>query len=94
MRGTTSTTTETRWTGQQNFHSGTGARVNVGAPADDILYLAQVEDSGGVPVHPVAVEPELVGGTSASCPEIAAAAAVVRQVARLTGHPLDGRPDP
>jgi len=84
----TQTTTETRWTGQQNFHSGTGTRLSVAAPADDILYLAQVEDANGIPVNPISVEPELVGGTSASCPEIAAAAAVVRQTARLTGHPL------
>ena len=82
------TTTETRWTGQQNFHSGVGDRVNLAAPADDVLYLAQVEDADGNPVDPISVEPELVGGTSASSPEIAAAAAVVRQAAALTGHPL------
>ena len=80
-------TTETRWTGQQNFHSGNGSRVNLSAPADDILFLAQVE-TGGVPSNPVDTFPRLVGGTSASCPEIAAAAAVVRQTARLFGHPL------
>ncbi len=82
------TTTETRWTGQQNFHSGVGDRVNLAAPADDVLYLAQVEDGNGDPVDPISVEPELIGGTSASSPEIAAAAAVVRQVAALSGHPL------
>ena len=76
------TTTETRWTGQQNFHSGVGDRVNLAAPADDVLYLAQVEDANGDPVDPISVEPELVGGTSASSPEIAAAAVVVRQVGR------------
>jgi hypothetical protein len=88
LQAHTQTTTETRWTGQQNFHSGTGNRLSIAAPADDVLFLAQVEDANGNPVDPVSVEPELVGGTSASCPEIAAAAAVVRQVARLTGHPL------
>lgn len=84
----TQTTTETRWTGQQNFHTGTGTRLSIAAPADDVLFLAQVEDANGIPVDPVSVEPELIGGTSASCPEIAAAAAVVRQAARLSGHPL------
>jgi hypothetical protein len=84
----TQTTTETRWTGQQNFHTGTGNKLSIAAPADDVLFLSQVEDANGNPVNPVDVEPELIGGTSASCPEIAAAAAVVRQVARLTGHPL------
>ena len=84
-------TTETRWTGQQNFHSGNGSRTNVAAPADDVLYLAQVEDATGTPVDPFATEPELVGGTSASCPEIAAAAALLRQAAALLGHPLSAR---
>ena len=84
-------TTETRWTGQQNFHSGFGSRTNVAAPADDILYLAQVEDADGNPVNPIETEPELIGGTSASCPEIAAAAAVVRQTSKLLGHPLSAR---
>jgi hypothetical protein len=84
----TQTTTETRWTGQQNFHAGVGNRVNLAAPADDVLYLAQVEDGNGNPVDPISVEPELIGGTSASSPEIAGAAAVLRQVAALSGHPL------
>ncbi|HZC52078.1 MAG TPA: S8 family serine peptidase, partial [Mycobacterium sp.] len=84
----TQTTTETRWTGQQNFHTGTGDKLSVAAPADDVLFLAQVEDANGIPVDPVSVEPELIGGTSASSPEIAGAAAVVRQAARLAGVPL------
>ena len=84
----TQTTTETRWTGQQNFHTGTGNRLAVAAPADDVLFLAQVEDANGNPIDPVSVEPELIGGTSASSPEIAGAAAVVRQAARLAGVPL------
>ncbi len=83
-------TTETRWTGQQNFHTGSGSRVNISAPADDILFLAQVE-ADGVPVNPVATMPELIGGTSASAPEIAAAAAVVRQTSSLLGHPLSAK---
>lgn len=85
------TTTETRWTGQQNFHSGNGPRVNVAAPADDVLFLAQVEDKKKKPLSPVETAPQLIGGTSAACPEIAAAAAVVRQVARLTGQHLTAR---
>lgn len=84
-------TTETRWTGQQNFHSGNGSRVNVSAPADDVLILAQVEDADGNPVNPVATFPRLLGGTSASAPEIAGAAAVVRQAARLLGLSLNAR---
>lgn len=83
-------TTETRWTGQQNFHTGSGSRVNVSAPADDILFLAQVE-VGGKPVNPIATTPELIGGTSASAPEIAGAAAVVRQTATLLGHPISAK---
>ena len=83
-------TTETRWTGQQNFHSGNGSRTNIAAPADDVLFLAQVE-VGGQPVNPVDVFPRLVGGTSASCPEIAAAAAIVRQTSKLLGHPMSAR---
>ncbi len=81
-------TTETRWTGQQNFHSATGTRTFVAAPADDVIYLQQVEDDNGIPVDPISVEPELIGGTSASCPEVAAAAAIIRQLAKDTGHPL------
>src|SRR5439155_4807247 len=45
----------------------------------------------GVPVNPVATFPRLIGGTSASSPEIAGAAAVVRQAARLLGRPLGAR---
>src|SRR3954454_4571544 len=81
-------TTETRWTGQQNFHTGFGARANVSAPGDDILIMAQVEDAGGQPVDPVSSFPRLIGGSSASAPEVAGAAAVVRHAARLLGTPL------
>jgi len=81
-------TTETRWTGQQNFHTGFGSRVNVSAPGDDVLLLGQVEDANGVPVSPAASTPRLIGGSSASAPEIAGAAAVVRQAARLLGRNL------
>jgi hypothetical protein len=84
-------TIETRWTGQQNFHTGFGTRVNVSAPGDDVLMLAQVEDANGIPVDPVSSFPRLIGGSSASSPEIAGAAAVVRQAARLLHMDLTAR---
>jgi hypothetical protein len=84
-------TIETRWTGQQNFHTGFGSRVNLSAPGDDVLMLAQVEDENGIPVDPVSSFPRLIGGSSASAPEIAGAAAVVRQAARLLGITLSAR---
>jgi len=73
---------ETRFNGMLGFSSGFGSRVNVSAPSDNIesLYL-----TGG---RYDAVSTGLTGGTSASSPEVAAAAAVALQVARLTGHPL------
>ncbi len=73
---------ETRYNGGLGFASGFGSRVNVSAPGDnvDALYLAgSTFDAVGL---------ENAGGTSASAPEVAAAAAVALQVARLTGHPL------
>jgi hypothetical protein len=74
--------TETRFDGQLNFSSGFGSRVNVSAPGDNVqaLYLfGPSYDSVGT---------DIAGGTSASAPETAAAAAVALQVARLTGHPF------
>ncbi|HTD34515.1 MAG TPA: S8 family serine peptidase [Candidatus Elarobacter sp.] len=73
---------ETRFNGMLGFSSGFGSRVNIAAPSDNIesLYLA----GGGYD----AVGTGLAGGTSASSPEVAAAAAVALQVARLTGHPF------
>ena len=73
---------ETRWTGFTSFSSGFGSRVNVSAPSDNVI--AFVHD--GSSANSVAVA--ITGGTSASAPEVAAAAAVVQQVARLTGHPF------
>jgi hypothetical protein len=77
---------ETRWTGFTNFSSGDGTRVNVSAPADNIVALTHA--FGGAADS---VNLSLSGGTSASAPEAAAAAAVVLQVARLTGHPMNAR---
>ena len=74
---------ETRWTGFTAFSSGFGSRVNVSAPADNVLAF---EHPFGGQANAVAVSIE--GGTSASAPETAAAAAVALQVARLTGRPL------
>lgn len=79
----TPTVPETRFTGFTAFSSGFGSRVNVSAPGDNIVALTHKMGgtaSAGTPV--------LSGGTSASAPEVAAAAAVLIQVARLTGHPF------
>jgi hypothetical protein len=75
---------ETRWTGFRQFSSGFGTRVNLSAPSDNVISFEQHTFGGNAQ----AVSPVVEGGTSASAPEIAAAAAVVLQVARLTGHPL------
>jgi len=74
---------ETRWTGFTSFSSGDGTRANVSAPSDNILSFEHTQSGAADGVTVV-----LEGGTSASAPEIAAAAAVVLQVGRLTGHPL------
>lgn len=77
---------ETRYNGGTYLSSGFGSRVNISAPADNVLALnrplmwCQTTDS--------CVEPVSEGGTSASAPEVAAAAAIALQVARLSGHPL------
>jgi hypothetical protein len=72
----------TRLNGSAVFSSGFGTRVDVSAPSDGIPafeHLGQTAQS---------VAEVLNGGTSASAPEIAAAAAVVLQASRLTGqHP-------
>ncbi len=75
---------ETRWTGQIDFASGFGTRVNVSAPSDNILSLEHAfggADDG--------VEVVLNGGTSASAPATAATSAVALQMARLTNFPLN-----
>ena len=78
---------ETRWNGVASFASGNGSRVNVSAPGDGILAYFRVYATNKVtPFDSVALN--LNSGTSASAPEVAAAAAVLLQVGRLTGHPL------
>ncbi|MBC5805711.1 MAG: S8 family serine peptidase [Candidatus Eremiobacteraeota bacterium] len=74
---------ETRWTGFTNFSSGFGTRVNVSAPSDNVLSLAH---HFGGPAD--AVDVLIEGGTSASAPQTAAAAAVLLQVGQLVRHPL------
>ncbi len=72
----------TGWTGTVGFASAFGSRVDVSAPADNLLALIHFygpADSVGL---------VLSGGTSAAAPEAAATAAIALQVARLTGHPF------
>jgi hypothetical protein len=69
----------TRYNGARIYASGFGDRVNISAPGDNVLSLSH--PFGGTAQ---AVQVNLEGGTSASAPEVAAAAAVVLQVARLT----------
>ncbi|MFF1968885.1 S8 family serine peptidase [Streptomyces sp. NPDC058232] len=73
----------TRLNGPGVFSSGFGTRVNVSAPGDGIPAFEHTYGQSAQDVTEV-----LSGGTSASAPEIAAAAAVVLQTSRLTGqHP-------
>jgi hypothetical protein len=77
-----------RYNGARNYASGMGERVNVSAPGDNIVSFSH--PFGGT-AQTVQVGTE--GGTSASAPETAAAAAVVLQVARLTNdHQLSNNP--
>lgn len=79
----------TRYTGARNYSSGYGSRVNIAAPGDNVLSVAH--PFGGAADSVMIVNE---GGTSASAPQVAAAAAVVLQVAKLThnsglaGNPL------
>jgi hypothetical protein len=74
-----------RYDGARNYASGFGSRVNVSASGDNVLSVSH--PTGG---NAQAVRVVVEGGTSASAPEVAAAAAVVLQVARLT-HDSVGR---
>lgn len=71
---------EVRWDGAADFSSGFGSRVNISAPGDNVLGF---EHTAGGAAN--AVDVVNTGGTSASVQEVAAAAAVVSQTARLTG---------
>ncbi|MGW5061937.1 S8 family serine peptidase [Streptomyces sp. NPDC004096] len=77
------TTAETRLSGFGTFSSGFGSRIDLSAPSDNILAFSHQAQGAA---QDVAVS--LNGGTSASAPEIAAAAAVVLQAGRLGGHRL------
>lgn len=75
---------ETRYDGFASFASGFGSRVDLSAPGDNIIAMAHAIRAGG----PTAVTLGITGGTSASAPEVAAAAAIALQVAKATGHPF------
>ena len=77
---------ETRLNGGTYYASGFGTRVNVSAPSDNIAVMAHV--CINYPCRAQDAAPVLEGGTSASAPMVAAAAAVLRQVARLSGADL------
>jgi hypothetical protein len=77
------TVAETRISGGGDFSSGFGSRIDLSAPSDNIPALYHAE---GSPAQVAGVS--LTGGTSASAPEIAAAAAVVDGAAKLTGRTL------
>jgi hypothetical protein len=76
----TGTWAATRTDGSGAFSSGFGTRVDVSAPSDAIPAFVHAGPTAE------SVQPVLNGGTSASAPEIAAAAAVVLQASRLTGQ--------
>ncbi len=76
----------TRFTGGRLYASGFGSRVDVSAPGDNVLSFSH-PFGGAADAVTVGVE----GGTSASAPETAAAAAVILQVARLTGNRTAGQ---
>lgn len=77
------TTAETRVSGFGIFSSGFGTRVDASAPSDNIVAFSHALGQSAE-----AVNVSLNGGTSASAPEVAAAAAVVLQAGRLARHPL------
>jgi hypothetical protein len=79
----TGTFATTRTDGGGNFSSGFGSRVDVSAPSDGIMVFTHARGTAQ------SVTPVLNGGTSASAPMTAAAAAVVLQASRLTGKSLD-----
>ncbi|MFE5087676.1 S8 family serine peptidase [Streptomyces mirabilis] len=83
------TVAETRISGFGTFSSGFGSRVNLSAPSDNIpAFVHPVQTRFAPAGGPSDVNVVLNGGTSASAPQIAAAAAVVLQASRLAGHHL------
>ncbi|MBY8877246.1 S8 family serine peptidase [Actinacidiphila acidipaludis] len=83
------TVAETRVSGFGTFSSGFGSRVDLSAPSDNIPAFVHPTRTAFAPAGgPSDVNVALNGGTSASAPEIAAAAAVVLQGARLAGHSM------
>jgi hypothetical protein len=70
-----------RWDGSANLSSGFGSRVNLSAPADNVIGLEHQQ--GGTASDVTVVN---IAGTSASAQEIGAAAAVTQQAARLSGN--------
>lgn len=69
-----------RYNGELSFSSGFGSRVNVSAPGDNVISFQHTTRGQAGDVDSV-----ISGGTSASAPIVAAAAAVVQQTARLVG---------
>ncbi|HEY0494620.1 MAG TPA: S8 family serine peptidase [Kutzneria sp.] len=82
--GANGTYATTRTNGSMNYSSGFGDRIDVSAPGNGIP--AFIHTAGGAPQAVTAV---FNGGTSASAPEVAAAAAVVLQAGRLAGKHLE-----
>jgi hypothetical protein len=71
----------TRTDGGGEFSSGFGTRIDVSAPSDGVASFEHPQGGTAQDVIPV-----LNGGTSASAPMTAAAAAVVLQASRMTGQ--------
>lgn len=87
-RSSNPTWAEARIDGATNFSSGFGTRINVSAPSDNIAALMH-QCLAFNACQPTDAIPVLDGGTSAAGPMTAAAAAVVLQVARLTGQQMN-----
>ncbi|HEX3786382.1 MAG TPA: S8 family serine peptidase [Pseudonocardiaceae bacterium] len=81
---TNGTFAATRTDGGGDFSSGFGSRIDVSAPSDGIAAFEHPQGGTAEDVLPV-----LNGGTSASAPEVAAAAAVALQAARLAGRSMN-----
>ncbi|WUD71305.1 S8 family serine peptidase [Streptomyces sp. NBC_00510] len=72
----------TRYNGSAGYSSGFGTRIDLAAPGDNLPSLIHTPDGPGVVLN---------GGTSASAPMIAAAAANVLAAAEATGQKLSPR---